>query len=246
MITNKILVNSRDRLDATKGYGSSDSDFTIFISPAIVSARTITVRNLGLAFSWYGVTPYNNTVIVTRSATTATITIPPGNYTPTTFTATLQALLIASSLGAGWTITYSSTTNKLTITSSAGNFTINSGTTALVPLGISSLPTVSSSIYTSTNTINLTGDAMVLLRCPYVNDVYLGGRQSDVLAAAVINAPPFGTVNKESLSFHVHQLEGPTISSLSFKLTDLSGNTLDLNGNAFSFAIQIDSDGNEK
>lgn len=127
----------------------------------------------------------NNTFTLTESdgGGATTVTIPAGNYTSTTIlTALASALNAASANSHTYTVTYSSTTQLLTITSNAGGantFTLTFGTSVNDPgwnnprlwLGFSGGANISTTgqVLVAPSVIQLTGPNYI-----YINSVTLG------------------------------------------------------------------------
>lgn len=104
----------------------------------IGGARTLTnvvalkVISVEIPFSYYIFNDLNNTFTLTESTSGASvITITPGNYTSSQMITELNAQFITGGATAVYTVTYSSITNKFTITSDGGganaSFTLTFG-----------------------------------------------------------------------------------------------------------------------
>lgn len=124
-----VFLNSNDRLYYSS---SSPSNFTVLINTALsempkshVSLESITFYNLE-----YGINSNNNTLTFQENgvAVDIPITISPGNYSDSTFTAALKTAMDAAGANT-YTVTYNSTTSKLTIsTTIPDTFKLVSGT----------------------------------------------------------------------------------------------------------------------
>lgn len=107
-----------------------NSDKTYTINGYVPSAKNVRIRinNFIIPYSFYTINSYNNTLLITITPTTSTITVPIGNYTIVTLCAQIQTLLKV--VDATFTCTYAALTNKITI-ARTGNFTINGSTSTI-------------------------------------------------------------------------------------------------------------------
>ncbi|KAI9168277.1 hypothetical protein H9P43_007649 [Blastocladiella emersonii ATCC 22665] len=111
----------------------------ILYLPRPLSVRGVKVNSAYLCNSWHTVNSKANKVYLTQSrgALTfpGTITVPDGNYTVETFTATLKSLLNnapSSYLWQGtWDVQVDSTTQKMRLVNDTVDFTIGTGTASL-------------------------------------------------------------------------------------------------------------------
>lgn len=135
---------------------------------------TYVVSHFQIPNTIYNVRSTNNVVAWTDSAGTWTASLPSGSYTGSTLATALKTLMDATS-GLVYTVTYSSTTGKLTFSESiAGNinfdFATTTASTAHDVLGVGAVNTTPAATYTSTNVINLASPASVSLYCREAGD----------------------------------------------------------------------------
>jgi hypothetical protein len=118
-----IFVNSRDSDFGTSarftidfqssGIPFSESEISIALDYAIFPNLVYPIRS------------GRNKFVFNEGGADIIVTIPDGNYNSTNFTTTLKTLMdAASTAGRTYTVSISSTTNKLTITGSAGTFSL--------------------------------------------------------------------------------------------------------------------------
>lgn len=137
-----------------------------------------------IPFSFYVVNSSNNTFTLLEPAS-ATVTIPVGNYTSLTLpTALGSALTSASPGGRTYTVTYSSTTLKLTITASAGTFTLVVNTDLQLFLGLDATSASSGTTLVAPDVAQITGPNYL-----YLNSDTLGSLFSTYLPSTAPNFP---------------------------------------------------------
>jgi len=145
--TNRFVNLDSQFRQYTSGIDSTSTDYTLDLSDTLKNALNLRLYSYQIPFSWYAIdTAYGNTCfwIVDTSANLAIpVSVPSGNYTPTTFVTQLNA----SFAQAGFTfppnmpVSYNSNSGKITMflyngsyidpTNSSVNFLINT-TTSIV------------------------------------------------------------------------------------------------------------------
>lgn len=115
-----------DSYDASLAYVNSYyySDWPLFqFQTDIANIAAFKVIEAQIPFSWYVINSSNNRFLLTEGASTATVTLPVGNYNSSTLTTALQtALILASPLAKTYAVTFSGqnsvpNTGKFTIVS---------------------------------------------------------------------------------------------------------------------------------
>lgn len=239
-----VVIDSTCRSDSSLGYGISSSLFTAIISPPIVSVQKMYVKDVAIPFSYYGVTASNNSITFQESLGVAvTASVAAGNYSATSFISALGTAMTAVSPNAQtYTVTYSSNTNKITI-SSTGTFQVISATmSAVIGINPSTLPTALATTYTPTLGINLSGPTRIFIHCNRTNDTYVQGSRSGVILPLIVNAGPYEVITAGPNHDWGHTLGGDSISSISLSLRDQAGNLIDMNGGEWSITLEIVSD----
>lgn len=197
---------------------------------------TIKVLNFTMPVSYTLVNSTNNTLVV--SGTTYTLTS--GNYTATTLKSHLSSLL------SGYTISFSSSTNKYTFTHSSTNFTISSSSTCLKLLGFPSGEDTTSSGLTLTSTypIDLSGDNVMYIDVANLLTTNLssaeGSRTS--IVKSVLLSVPYGSVlyNEDSTGSQGATIQEDHIGFLHIRLYGEDATTLlDLNNSNWVMALEI-------
>lgn len=200
--------------------------------------------SIDLPMSFYTTNTSNNVIVFQEGATTKTATLPVGNYTIDTITTALAAAM--NSVSSGYSVTYNILTRNLTITNAAA-FSIKSfanGSTAWRALGLGRISDTSPATTFTTNVIDLTSNAPLLLVSSELAShdlTFVGYEHINVLAQISTNAPVGAIKSWVNPGGYVYC--GQNLSYVSFTLLDSS--TLlpvDLNGQPLSISIGTYSD----
>lgn len=113
-----VLVDSRDRSPL-----QTQSKYTVTLPKTLENIYSVTLRSAEVPYSWYSFSASagNTTFKATVNSVQETITIADGNYTSTTFATAIQTALNTAFSGNKFTVTYSDSTNKLTIAHSSAD-----------------------------------------------------------------------------------------------------------------------------
>jgi len=175
-------LDSQDAIIQLNGTSSLDWPNFQIPNPQQNTIAAIKVLEVSIPFSYYVINSGNNTFLLTDTIVTdATVTIPVGNYTSTTWIAALDAALLVASNTKTWTTTYSSLTGKTTTTSTVANtFTFTFPNTATTKFGVTDprlwigfnagANASVSNVMTSPNVLSITGPQYL-----YVNSSSIGG-----------------------------------------------------------------------
>lgn len=219
---------------------TTDLDNPIFyLNSPFLKTIAFKVLQASIPFSYYIINSSNNTFLLKVGASTSTVTLIPGNYNIVNFIPMIQAALNAASTSldsAAYTVTFDTTTSKLTFTSSiSNNFSFVFDPTATDPFGLKNPRTIlgfPTGTSTATGTtliapyvINLTGPNYL-----YLCSSYLGGYNGDsltignegssgaVIAKIEVNTNPGGTITyQDPDTLHYFSLN----SSVSIERIDL-------------------------
>jgi hypothetical protein len=116
VVTRLIHLDSQFRQSTVAG---SATDYTLDLSDPLKNVLSLRLYSIQIPFSWYIIdAQYNNNVFwVSRSNdSTIQIVLPSGNYTPTTFVASLNATILKAITDiSGTPVSYSESTGKLTL-----------------------------------------------------------------------------------------------------------------------------------
>lgn len=117
---NEIYIDNQKR-----AYGDTNQ-FNIILDRALTNVKAIRYIKSQIPKTYYSVNSFNNVLrFVEDVGAQFSATIPAGNYTATEFASALKTAMDASSTNVRtYTCTYSSITNKITISINAGTFAV--------------------------------------------------------------------------------------------------------------------------
>lgn len=230
-----VLIRSKDRLSGTSTNFRSNHYAPIW--------GCYKVHNIQIPRTNFNVNSTNNKVyFIDADAVAYTATIIPGSYTSSTLPSALVAAMELVSTQT-YTVTFSSTTGKLTITPGAGTismlFSTYTTATARFLLGFNAENTTAAASITSTNSIDLSYPASVAVSVDEALDTNYGifketGSQYSVY---VPFSQAYGAYTDQS-SFDIQQkIKLRTTKSVNIRLLDHDGNEIDLNGVNWEFLI---------
>lgn len=230
--TNKLLIKSVDRLASS----SNSSNFVVKLPKAIKGkwiVSCVTIPN-----SIYTFDASNNKLYFYWDSAARTATITPGVYTSSTIAAELQTQM--QTVDAGFTVTRSSATKKLTFTHSTDNFYFNwstsSGDSPEVMLGFTKATnTANGTSVTAPNVMNLARvlsinveirEASTRIMTSDVND----DARFSIYIPNTASAGDFFTADyRQHSDMDIIKFDNPT-KMLNIKMFDSEGNDVNLNG----------------
>lgn len=233
-------------IDSAQRSTGSSVDFTLNLGSSISKVLEVEVIGAEIPYTFYGVTANNNALAWTAGATAYRALVAPGNYTVSKFVTALVAAMTAEQ--AGWTVTYSAQTYKLTF-QHATPFTLDL-VNALGATTMSSVigQTAATALATTTvmpNSLNISGPRYLLIKSraltrPKITRPFLNQSQDDVLYKVSIQGGPGDILVEKNtypnlLRYGVRQ----TIKNIDFQLTDDQGNLVDLNGQDWSLSVNL-------
>jgi hypothetical protein len=240
MTTTQIYLNSK--YANVYNNGTKKSDLLFYFTTPIVRpigmVMSLKIINATIPLNFGNVTSSNNTLVITKGVSTTTYTLDAGNYNALTFTTALSSLLSAD----GYSVTYSTTTNKLTFTN-ASSFTINSTSTCLLLLGFESgSDTTSGTSLTSSYGCDLSGDNVLYISFPSLTTQNLSsvsGTRSSIVRSALCNVAYGGILFLEETSTAT-TIHADFISFLHVQLLGEDEATLiDMNNTDWQMTIEI-------
>lgn len=223
---------------------NGDSGFCIFEFPNIVipdgNAAYLSLQQAVIPYSFYSINENNNTVSITDSALdTYNFSITPGNYN-------ISQLITAmiDELGGGWSITYNSITNKMTIINDTLDFTLNSTGTLNNAIGFSesaNSQSVSKSL-TSTHCINLNQVRALNMEIDMPTSTLNVAQplNNNILATIPVVAQPFGMIYFSNPNNFRVNMYCEKMNMIKVKFIDNLGNLVNFNEVNWQATLQID------
>lgn len=124
----ELFLDSRDGTQANSGTSNLDYPMFLFNHP-MDNVAFMKVLQAEIPFSYYTITNDNRSFVLIES-TSATVSLPVGNYPATTLASTLATLLTTTSpTGKTYTVAYDAFINKFRITVNTGSFSLVFGST---------------------------------------------------------------------------------------------------------------------
>ena len=197
-----------------------------------IKAVYLSVQHCEIPNSFYIVNYTNNSLVVNS----ITYTLQRGNYSATSF-----ATYLLTILPTGFGITYSTTTNKYTITYST-NFTISNASTisSVIGLGSSSLTSVANTL-TLPNCVNFLPLPRLNFRAPLkLKNFNQTDNSSDIILSLQNNAPQQGLITFSNNSGLRFLIQDKSITSFLLSVTDDKNNLVNFNGVDWYLTFQID------
>lgn len=181
----EVYLDSLDGIQTEASYLTTDWP-TFYINRPLMNIVAMKVLQAEIPFSYYVVNNDNNTFILSETGSTV-VTLPVGNYNASTLCTALETALTTASTFLGsrtYTVTYSNTTQKLTVAASTGTFSLIFGSNndsgqynPRLVLGFGPGSNNSSgSVLTAPYTAQISGPNYVYLNCTQIGgitDTYL-------------------------------------------------------------------------
>lgn len=231
-----INIDSKDR---TNG---DEFDFDINNQP-IQNKKYINIKSIEMPIGWYNIRNFNNILkfkiydSVDMLVNSYSITLENGNYTGANIIAILQSLMNAVISGTTTTITYSTITNKITI-SLTNSFYIEIIETELSKiLGFSNLQKGQSNI-NSVNCCNLNFDNYIILNIKGAQSQY-NNNISIKLPVNVNQGQVLNLIGNNDLFNQKLEILDNVLYNLHIKITDKYGQSLSNNGIDWSMTIEL-------
>lgn len=221
---------------------NNDKNNPRFVLRNPIYADKFKVSKISIPFSYYTINSTNNHLYIQEDLADEIIEIPVGNYSISTIAGVLQTALNNSTLNNTYTVSYSTTTYKLTITAD-GNFVVdNVYSTCQRWIGLTETSSSGNS-FTFQNALDLSGCESILLvsndlRTP--NSTYIGNESMNVISKIPVNVSPGEILYYEDTRDYAFFNCRQDLNEVSFEL--FNGDTLerlDLNGEAFSLHLDI-------
>lgn len=237
--SNYLYLNTRDNKAGTRNY---DATFNLKLPENLDNTSCyVSVESVSFPNSVYAVNSNYNTLELTDAGGSDTITLTQQNYSGVQLATELQTQLNASgTLSGTFTVSYDTQTFKLTISSTAA-FTIDGGT-ALHIIGVSSVPTTSSTSYTSDSVVRLDGTMYIDLVSSLASRSYsTTDERSNVLFRIPVDSAVGNVITYRNTSEENRiKVNTTSLKTAQFRLFDDRGNVFLLDNNSHvSYTIRF-------
>lgn len=238
-----LTINSYDRTSQSL----SASNFTVNLQNFANKFNYVKLLDIRLLNSWYNIMSDNNTLSWTSNSQATTSTLTAGQYTATTLATEIQTQMNADK-DAGdtntYTVSYSTTTKKFTISGDTTTFGLNFATSTALAyiLGYAETNLSGSQSYIAGNCADLQRVKLVNIETnlPTKNHVCSSDGSVQKYIASLpcnFNSGQYIDYNRDDVNFV--QLSGNMPIYLSIQLRDHHGNIIDTNGVDTQFVFQF-------
>tara|TARA_R110002012_G_scaffold71548_2_gene183406 strand:+ start:1108 stop:2067 length:960 start_codon:yes stop_codon:yes gene_type:complete len=258
VIIQSRLISLNSKFATKKLNGSKLSsllfDFNSIVTKDIDSLyNTVALQSAEIPSSYYNVNTTNNTINLTQGGTTASITIPVGNYDANTFAAAFIVAFNAAAFANNGTLAFSTLTGKFSLMSDqAGqNLTINLAlTTARKILGIDDDATGTLAFnYSAGNPtfMPLIANFLGVTKIKILSDALAGGNYDSnnlntttLMDTISATAPVFGLTVFSSLGRESF-VKGKRIDEIDLQILDQDNNFIDFNGINWTMTLLLNT-----
>tara|TARA_R110002126_G_scaffold253245_2_gene396292 strand:- start:767 stop:1513 length:747 start_codon:yes stop_codon:yes gene_type:complete len=199
----------------------------------------LSLQTAQIPYSFYSITSVDNVFEFGLVGDPPTIYyIPPGNYN---ITQIIDIMLLT--MGANFTITYSTTTSKLLFTHSTSNFTIYANTfNHAIGFSKSTDTTSQANILYSRDVVNLNQIRALNIECnfPTGNVNVAQTNNSNILATIPVYVAPFSIITYQNPNNFRTNLYVNKLDQIQIKITSNDGNLINLNGINYQMTLQLD------
>lgn len=225
--------------------GTRKSNMTFYLPKFIESDDNtkniyIGISKAELPQSWYLINDYNNTLTIQTTTGTMTYTLTKGNYNINTFVSALTSLL-----GSNFSISYSSITNKLTISYISSFTIIASSTTMYRFLGINEYDNISSTNNSiiSPYVCNFLPIQRIHIRCAelFVDSFNSYDNSSDIFLSLQNNSSSsLGTIVYNNINNFKYLTNIENLETLTLRFTDDRNRDIDFNNCDWHLTFQVE------
>lgn len=225
-------------------------NFSITLATPITKVIECEIIGSEIPYTFYALNSTNNVLCWTSSSgTTYSCTVPVGNYGITNYIALLQSNMNAQM--SGFTITYlhaqyqlsfaNTTAFRLDLVNASGTSTIASQLGLSAPAPLTGFGTV----VNPTGVINIGGPRYLMITSarltqPKITRPFLNSSQANVLYKMQITGSPGDIlIDKNTYSNLLKYGVRQTVQTIDFQLTDDQGALVSLNGQPWSFTVNL-------
>lgn len=204
----------------------------------------LSVVSVVVPVSYYAVNASNNTVDFTENGVDLTATVPPGNYNTTTIRTALLAEMNAVSAGV-FTMDYDPATFHLSWTNDTHTFVIDPDSTMGQILGVTATQTLALT-QESNDAVELSGPRSIFVESRALGrgrerHLVNGLQSRPVLVNIPVSVPAGDILTWEDASpgHHTFLTGTSQVNEIDFRLADLDGNEIDLNGLEWEITVSV-------
>jgi hypothetical protein len=233
-----FIIDSKDRVD---NISNSSTDCVFQFNPGF-RAQWCEVVNLTMPMSQYNINTSNNAVYFFNGSN-LTFYITPGNYSVYDLIATLEAGF--NSVSAGYTVTYSNVSMKITITCTSNWYftygTYNNRSSAYI-LGFNEVNGVSQLAHTSDNAIDLSLPLNIYCNIAEFNSNVkssLTGDMATFVFPNSVNGSDVLNFNENCEYKQFSKINEANCQGMAIRFFTRGGTTLDINNNDWTMTLRL-------
>jgi len=231
--------------DSNQSVGTSQN-FSVNFSPALQLDQrrryAVGLVSADLWYSWYNVNTTNNIFKYNNGTTWKNITLEPGAYNIPDIDNEIKRLLTLNGDNyADINIHPNYNTLKCRIVL-AGSYQIDFTVASSIrtTLGFNSQVLSTNGTHDGENNVNITDINSLLIRCSIISDSYINGTSSDCLYNFSPTVPPGSLLSVRPFQIlYLPVNNSYTIPQISMRITDQSGNEVNLNGERVTYYLHI-------
>ena len=198
----------------------------------------LSVQNVSIPYSFYNINESNNMLEYILDGSLYTIYIPVSNYNINQFIEYLSSVMN------GFTIVYSSRTNKITFIHNTFNFSFLASSTCYKIIGMKEKLNYTSDGFTleSDKCVNMmtVNSIFVLSNLMTYNIASSLPNSQNILCQVLVNNSPNSIIQYSNTNHFRTNLFINRLSNINLKLVDEYNNTINLNGLNFIVTLQLD------
>lgn len=237
-------------LDSRSASGSS-SNFTVYFNPPIeldiTKTYEVALISANVWYSWHNITSKNNKFRyspIGDGSQWFDLAVPPGAYNIVDINAEIKRLVKAKGHepdNISVTPNYNTLKSRISL---AGNYKVdlrddNSPNNLRSVLGFSSKQLSGNGDHEGDKPVNITSINSIAIRCSLVNSSYINGSVSNIIHSFSPDKPPGYLMTVKPRKIYLPIIKQSLISELTIRITDQSGNEIDLNGERTTFHISL-------
>ena len=238
-------------LDSGSAESGSSGNFSVYYNPPIEldinKTYELALISADLWYSWHNIKASNNKFRYSNNSGTNwyNLTLTPGAYNVTDINTEIKRLIKANGHEPdNVTITpnYNTLKSRLTL---ANGYQVDF-TDATIPsnlrvvLGFKSKLINANGDHDSDNPVNITTINTVQIRCDLISSSYINGSSTDIVHSFSPTVPPGYLLNIQPRNLIYLPINRKSIiNSITIRITDQSGNNINLNGERTTFYISL-------
>jgi len=236
-----VIIDSRNGTVFNNGSMNSSIEYQLDDAvrrPRDAKSMSVSVLKFTCPISFYQINSSNNKLSITMNGNTLIYSLPYGNYIYSTFTTALGLLLPTT-----FSFSFNTINNRMTITNSTYNFTINpSSMWEVMGFAYNTSYDSFNRVLTMPYTVNFSGIYSFNIHCQEISTRNIDSNTSsisDILASVPINNAQNNIIYYEKKTDDEFILTNQFLDTFTINLIDDIGNYIDLNNQHYNLVLQF-------